>query len=130
MAIKQCTHLDVSLPNNADEMKAICEGFQSKSTGQGPRYGCVGSLDGYLLRIKAPTAEECGGNVPAYYSGHYCYRLNVQALCDSECSLLFYSVAAPGRTNDAKAIRKTNLPLWINNLPPGMFAASDCAYPI
>jgi hypothetical protein len=49
MAINQCSHLDMSLPNNADEMKAICQGFQSKSTVKGALYGCIGSLDCYLL---------------------------------------------------------------------------------
>jgi hypothetical protein len=69
--------------------------------------------DGFLLQIKAPSHVECG-NAPAYNSGHYCcYGISVQAMCDSECHLLFYSLAAPGKKNDARAIRKTSLLKWI-----------------
>jgi hypothetical protein len=60
----------------------------------------------FLLQIKAPSHEEYG-YVPAYYSGHSCcYGSNVQAMCDSECRLLLYALAAPGKTKDARVIRK------------------------
>jgi hypothetical protein len=93
--------------------------------------GCIGALDGFLLRIKALSQEECGGNVPAYYSGQYCcYGVNVQPMCDSECCFLYFSVAAPGKTNDARAIKKILLLTWMEKLPPEYFAACDCAYSI
>ncbi len=38
-----------------------------------------------------------------------CYGINVQAMCNSKCHLLFYALAAPGKTNDARVIRKTSL---------------------
>jgi hypothetical protein len=51
-------------------------------------------------------------------------------MCDSECCFLYFSVAAPGKTNDARAIKKTSLLTWIEKLPPGYFVACDCAYSI
>jgi hypothetical protein len=114
--INNCAALAITLPRDSDELTTVAEGFKSKSTGEGAMNGCVGSLDGFLLQIKAPSHEECG-NVPAYYSGHYCcYGINVQAMCDSECHLLFYALAAPGKSNDARAIRKTSLLKWIEDL--------------
>ena len=85
-------------------------------------------FDGYLMRITAPSHRECG-NVSAYFSGHYCtYGVNVQAVCDADCRVYFYSLAAPGKTNDNIALKKTSLPAWLNSLPPGFFVACDCAY--
>ena len=92
--------------------------------------GCVGALDGYLMRITAPSFAECG-NVGAYFSGHYCtYGVNVQAMCDADCRFTFFCLAAPGKTNDSVAIRRTSIPAWVLSLPPGYFIASDCAYSI
>jgi hypothetical protein len=36
---------------------SIAEGFQQKSTCDGARNGCVGALDGFLVRLKAPPPE-------------------------------------------------------------------------
>ena len=96
--INHCAALDIKLPSDSDEINSTAEGFPWKSTGGGAMNGCVGALDGFLLRIKAPSQEECRGNVSTYYSGHYCcYGVNVQAMCDSECCFLYFSVAAPGK---------------------------------
>ncbi len=127
--INNCAPLAVTLPRDSDELTIVAEGFKSKSTGHGAMNGCIRSL-GFLLQIKAPSHEEFG-NVPAYYSGYYCcYGINVQAMCDSECHLIFYALAAPGKTNDARAIRKTSLLKWIEDLPPGRFVSYNCAYSI
>ena len=65
----------------------------------------------------------------AYFSGHYCtYGVNIQAMCDDDCRFTFFSLAAPGKTNDNVAIKKTSLPAWLESLPPGYFIAADCAY--
>jgi hypothetical protein len=83
--------------------------------------GCIGALDGYLMRITAPSHRECG-NVSAHFSGHYCmYGVNVQAVSDADCRVYFYSLAAHGKTNDNVAIKKTSLPAWLNSLPPVFF---------
>ena len=65
----------------------------------------------------------------AYFSGHYCtYGVNIQAMCDADCRFTFFSLAAPGKTNDNVAIKKTSLPAWLESLPLGYFIAADCAY--
>jgi hypothetical protein len=51
-------------------------------------------------------------------------------MCDSECRLLFYALAAPGKTNDARAIRRTSLLNRIEDLLPGYFVSCDGAYSI
>jgi hypothetical protein len=126
--INNCTSLDIKLPT-IEQLPAIREGFKSISR-DGIMDGCIGALDGYLMRITAPSFAECG-NVGAYFSGHYCtYGVNVQAMCDTDCRFIFLCLAAPGKTNDSVAIRKTSLPAWLDALPPGYFTAADCAYSI
>ena len=125
--INRCTALDVKLPTEQHELQELCEGLNQISR-DAVMDGCIGAVDGYLLQITAPSFGECG-NVTAYFSGHYCtYGVNVQAMCDADCRFLFFCIAAPGKTNDAVAIRKTSLLPWLDALPPGFFVAGDCAY--
>jgi hypothetical protein len=124
--INSCDTLNMDLPR-LHELDQLCSGFYQIST-DGVMDGCIGALDGYLMRITAPSHRECG-NVSAYFSGHYCtYGVNVQAVCDADCHVYFYSLAAPCKTNDNVAIKKTSLPAWLNSLLPGFFVACDCAY--
>jgi hypothetical protein len=112
-----------------DELPLLQAGFKNISY-SGVMDGFIGALDGYLMRIAAPSQAECG-NVGAYFSGHYCtYGVNVQAMCDADCRFLFFALASPGKTNDIVALRKTSLSAWIESLPPGFFVAADCAYSI
>ncbi len=111
--INRCEALDINLPK-PKELNNVREGFQRISK-DGVTNGCIGALDGYLMRITAPSFAECG-NVGAYFSGHYCtYGVNAQAMCNA---------------NNSIAIRKTPLPALILSLPPGYFVAFDCAYVI
>jgi len=127
-AINSCPALAVELPEpTAGGLSLLRAGFRGISY-CGVMDGCVGALDGYLMRITAPSHAECG-NVTAYFSGHYCtYGVNIQAMCDADCRFTFFSLAAPGKTNDNVAIKKTSLPAWLESLPPGYFIAADCAY--
>jgi hypothetical protein len=126
--INKMEALDVKLPS-IDQLNYIREGFKRISA-DGVMNRCVGSLDGYLLRITAPSFAKCQ-NVAAYFSGHYCtYGINVQAMCDADCCFLFFALASPGNTNDIVALHKISLSAWIKSLPSGFFVASDCAYSI
>jgi hypothetical protein len=98
-AINHCAALETRLPSD-NEIISIVEGFGQKSTGNGAMNGCVGALDGFSVRLKALSPEECGGNVSAYYSGHYCYYgINLQAFCNRNYCFLYFAVATPGKTN-------------------------------
>jgi len=127
-AINCCEVFYVILPTLHD-LSSLHAAFRNISY-CGVMDGCVGALDGYLMRITAPSNTECG-NVGAYFSGHYCtYGVNVQAMCDADCHYCFFCLAAPGKTNDYVTIKKTCLPAWLELLPPGFFIATDCAYSI
>jgi hypothetical protein len=83
--------------------------FESKSTNLVFR-GCVGAMDGLLVRIKCPTMKESNGNPRAYHSGHYnADGLNVQAICDSRLWFLFFAVAKPGGSSDLHAYESLHI---------------------
>ena len=47
--------------------------------------GCVGALDGLLVKIRTPACKKVG-HVKAFHSGHCgAHSVNVQAICDSNC---------------------------------------------
>jgi len=92
--INRCEALDVNLPTLPHELLALCHGFK-KISRDGIMDGCVGALDGYLMRITAPSFGECR-NVSAYFSGHYCtYGVNIQAMCDADCHFLLLLLLLP-----------------------------------
>jgi hypothetical protein len=87
--INRCEALDINLPK-PEELNYVREGFQRISK-DGVMNGCIGALDGNLMRITAPSYAECS-NVGAYFSGHYCtYGVNVQVMCNADCHFTFLS---------------------------------------
>ena len=128
-AVLDCSELCICCPANNDiaALKRQAALFESRSSKSVFR-GCVGVLDGLLVKIQAPTEEE-SANVLAYFSGHYkCNGLNIQAMADHRGRFLFFAVAAPGSFPDANALALTVLLDWINGLPPGFFVLADNAY--
>jgi DDE superfamily endonuclease len=119
-AIIACQELAYNFPQTPSEINKAAESFKALSSNQF-LVGCVGVMDGLLLRIKVPAASEVG-NVKSFYSGHYsAYGVNVQAACDHRCRFIEVCVVAPGGHNDIAAFRKSTLPDLINNLPIGHY---------
>ena len=80
------------------------------------------------MQITATSQADCG-NVGAYFSGYYCtYGVHFHVVCNADSSFHFFSIAAPGKTNDSIENQKTFLPLQLDSLPLGYFIATDCAY--
>jgi DDE superfamily endonuclease len=126
-AILECDALKYTFPQTPEEISTAAEGFKAISTNNF-LIGCVGVMDGLLVRIKVPAASEVG-HVKSFYSGHYsAYGVNIQACCDHRCRFTEVCVVAPGGHNDINAFRKSTLPDLINNLPIGHYVIGDNAY--
>lgn len=132
-AVLSCNELRIALPGYlSDDFQLVRSGFSRRSTDQAFD-GCVGSIDGCLIPIRTPSLRELQGSscTPrSFFSGHYQkYGLNAQAICDSNFRFLFFSVAAPGGSNDFWALQRSSLATeWINGLPPNHFIVGDKAY--
>ncbi|KAG6947855.1 hypothetical protein JG687_00015834 [Phytophthora cactorum] len=90
------SYLDIHRTVDSDsEKEVVMADFRAISSG-GVMNGCVGCVDGWLCRIKSPSARDAGDvGTGKYFSGHYCCPgINVQGECDAHCRF-------PGSTNDA-----------------------------
>jgi hypothetical protein len=126
-AINNCSSLDIKFPKTSLECKSVADGFRSISTKEAIT-NCIGVIDGYLLRIYTPPKADAG-NVRCFFSGHYqCYGINIQAICNHNCRFLFFSLAAPGSTNDRDAVLETGIPKALDNVPEGFCVIGDAAY--
>jgi hypothetical protein len=77
LAIMKSNELKYNFPTTMEEIIQAAEAFKNIST-NGLLIGCVGVMNGLLLRIKVPSSNEVG-HVKSFYSGHYsAYGINVQ----------------------------------------------------
>lgn len=73
-------------------------------------------------------AKKLAGNVKSFF-GHYKQNgVNVQAVCDHHCRFTFLAIAAPGSANDRVAVKETNLPALLRNLPVGYVLIAYAGY--
>jgi hypothetical protein len=66
-AIVKCEDLSFSFPSTDDELQEIADGFRALSTKEVIN-GCVGCLDGLLLKVRTPSSKETG-NVKSFSPG-------------------------------------------------------------
>lgn len=72
--------------------------------------GCIGALDGWIVKIQRPTKkrDKCP-NPSSYYSRKGYYGINVQAIVDSKKRILFRSILTRGAEHDSTAFKSSNL---------------------
>lgn len=131
-AVDDHPSLDIRLPsaNNIQELKSLAESFTLQSSSNNLLDGTIGALDGWLCCTCSPIDREIT-NKRSYYSGHYsCFGLNVQAICDGKMRFIFFAVASPGGTNDARSLRRCHtLMSWLESIKgSGYFIVGDNAY--
>ena len=126
-AILNCKNLHYHFPSTPEAFDEVSAGF-ADITSNGLIQGCVGCMDGLLLRISAPTLKQAK-NAKSFFSGHYQdFGMNVQAVCDSQCCFTYASVAAPGGWNDLAVYRQLHIATEIERLPLGKYIIADNAY--
>jgi hypothetical protein len=134
-AINRCEQLALHFPQTMEECMEAAAGFESVSY-KGAIDGCVGAIDGWLLKINVPSRNEVN-NVRSFFNGHYQrYGLNVQGVCDHLCRFYDLSVTGPGVMGDNEAYKQTisgpngdySLSNLIEALPIGFYCIGDAAY--
>ena len=115
------------MPTSLSDMHNAANSFRELSL-DGQLNGCIGALDGWLCRIKVPSASDAM-NVASYFSGHYqSYGVNVQATCDAACQFTSISVLCPGGTGDSKAFAASFVQQYVSSFPRGFYMAAANAY--
>ena len=102
MAVDGCDHIDLSiglLPKTDMDMKRMAHEWNSRSSASHAFFGVLSAIDGWLCTTEKPSDVS---NPSDYFSGHYQrFGYNVQAACDANLRFIYFTVAGPGKTNDA-----------------------------
>ena len=97
--------------------------------------GCIGALDGWIVKIQKPTKSDGVNNPQSFYSRKGYYGVNVQAISDKNKKILFRSILSRGAEHDSTAFKNSSLyklllSNWESLLRKGFFLIGDTAYGI
>ena len=125
-ALIEAYKLDYPLHDPA-QMEEIEEGFAALSGGV--VRGCVGALDGMVVRIIKPSKKDTD-NVQDFRNRKGCYAFVLQGICDAKRRFIYGSVKCYGNTHDSQAFKMSELAAKLESgaLPPGYYIVGDEAY--
>jgi hypothetical protein len=115
-----------------DRLRTTAQAFAEKSGGV--LGGCIGALDGWLVKIKCPSLYFDGVRNPgSYYCRKGYYALNCQAIVDKNKRIIWASIGNVGCTHDSACFKKTALYTMLTEmaeelLNKGYYFIGDSAY--
>jgi len=114
-------------------MREVSDHFFNAS--QGVMSGCIGALDGWVVKIRAPSRRDGVSDPASFYSRKGYHGLNVQAIVDKRKIFLYRSIISRGAEHDSTAFKNSSLYKWLvnnwNNLKEkGYYFIGDSAYSI
>jgi hypothetical protein len=119
----------IEFPFNEEALLQIETEFRSRSEMEAMT-GCVGCVDGLLIKIRQPSKSEshCSRR---FHSRKGFYAINAQAVCDVHCRFMVFELAGGGAQSDVNVWKTLNFKKSLDdgNLKPGFWIAGDAAYP-
>ena len=116
--------------SNKQKMKTMRQDFAEKSYGL--LSGCIGALDGWLVRINSPSIFSCKN------PGKYCNRkgffaINVQAIVDKQKRILWRFIGEKGSSHNSPVFHDSDLGNYILAISrelesEGVYLVGDSAY--
>ena len=94
-----------------ERMKEVALQFARGSSGV--IGGCIGALDGWVVRIKKPSRRDGVKNAKSFYSRKGFFAVNVQAIVDKRKRVLFRSIMSRGAEHDSTAFKNCGLYQWL-----------------
>lgn len=118
---------------NDAQMNAVALQFTQSS--RGVINGCIGALDGWLVKIKKPCKRDGVQNPQSFYSRKGFYAVNTQVIVDRNKRILFRSIMSRGAEHDSTAFRNSGLYGWLLDnylvlVEKGYHFIGDSAYAI
>ena len=123
-------NISVAIPgipfDDKAELDRLAAGFKKASGGVFD--GCVGAIDGLAIRIRCPRFA---ANPTSYYNRKHYYSMNLQAVCDADLVIRYYSLKTAGATHDSLAwdVSDLHMQMKTGKLPKGYWIVGDDAYP-
>ena len=102
---------DISFYNNLQDIEAMRETdlHFSQGSSNGILGGCIGALDGWLVKIDSPSLSDGIENIGGFYRRKGFYALNVQVIVDKYKRVKWFSIFCRGGENDSTAFKGTGL---------------------
>ena len=120
--------------NDIEAMNRVSRGFSRRSNGV--LKGCIGAIDGWLVKIRRPTSWLDGliNPVPFYYRKGY-YALNVQCIVDHRKKVLWAMYNNKGASHDSTCFKNSDLYKTLKEMADhlylmGLFLLGYSAYAI
>ena len=115
---------------NTDNIQEISSLFSSRS--DGVFKGCIGALDGWLVKIICPTNEKVE-NPGKYFSRKGFYAMNVQVIVDMKKRVLWRFIGEKGSAHDSPVFNESKLGIFMFDyaasfLAKGLYLFGDSAY--
>lgn len=117
--------------SNEEQMRDVALQFASASNGV--ISGCIGALDGWVVKILKPTRRDNVPDAQSFYSRKGYYGVNVQAIVDKKKKVLFRSILSRGAEHDSTAFKNSTLYKWLlahweSLATKGYYFIGDSAY--
>jgi len=125
-----CNKYEITQSYDLEELKRLEGEFRSRSEKQ-VLAGCVGCIDGLLIKIRQPSDTETA-HPKRYYSRKCFHAINIQAVCDVHGRFTTFEARGPGSMSDKQVWKLLDLyrDLEVDKkMPPGFWIAGDAAYP-
>jgi hypothetical protein len=94
---------------NIPFMLENAKAFSSTGCHQGIFSGVIGSLDGWLVKIRRPRKSDMVGDIASFYCRKGFYAVNVQAIVNKNKLVLWRSIKCRGAEHDSNAFKKSEL---------------------
>jgi len=95
--------------------------------------GCIGALDGWIVKIIKPRKSDGVHNPSSFFSRKGFFGINVQAIVDKKKRILYRSIQHRGAEHDSTAFKNSSFYKWlVENWPAlgrlGFYFVGDSAY--
>jgi len=107
--------------------------MQFSNASNGVINGCIGALDGWVVKIQKPSRKDNILNATSFYSRKGYFAVNVQAIVDKKKRILFRSIMSRGAEHDSTAFKNSSLYTWLiqnwqSLVSKGYYFIGDSAY--
>jgi hypothetical protein len=118
-----------------DEQQMQEVALQFSWASRGVINGCIGTLDGWIVKIQKPWKGDGVGNAAAFYSHKGYFGIIVQVIVDKQKKILFRSIKSRGAEHNLTAFKSTTLYTWLlinwrQLASKGLHFIGDSAYSI
>ena len=117
--------------SDEDRLEKVALHFARHS--KGLLSGCIGAIDGWIVKIKKPTLRDGITNPGSFFSRKGYFGLNVVAIVDKQKRVLYRVIRSRGAEHDSTAFKNSSLYKWLTSnwrwlKDRGFYFIGDSAY--